>query len=120
MIVLTISDRQKPFNYTPPVVVANNPHVPVIGNQTLYNEIKRRDAVIKDLIKDFKYVVGARVEPKDEEDLKKWGVCNILSICSEYIYLEKDFKWPKNDNPMIVTASSDNGEIFYATTNYFK
>jgi hypothetical protein len=120
MIVLTISDRQKPSSYTPPVVVTNNVHVPLIGNQTLYNEIKRRDAVIKDLIKDFKYVVGATIEPKDEENLKKYGVCQILGICSEYIHLEKDFKWPKNDNPMIITASSDNGEIFYATTNYFK
>jgi len=80
----------------------------------------RRDRVIKDLVKTFKHAVGAKVEPHNADDFKKWGLCTIMGICSEYIHLEKDFKWPKNDNPMIITASSDTGEIFYATTNYFK
>jgi hypothetical protein len=117
MIVLTISDRIKP---TPPVVYTGNHHVQPALNTTVYQEVLRRDKVIKDLVKGFKHVVGAKVAPKNDADFDKWGMCQIIGICSEYIHLEKDFKWPKNDNPMIITASSENGEIFYATTNYFK
>jgi hypothetical protein len=120
MIVLNISDRVKPPPPFTPVVYTGNQHVPAVSTGTVYQEVLRRDKVIKDLVKEFKHVVGDEIEPKHEDDLKKYGVCKVLGICSEYIHLEKDFKWPKNDNPMIITASSDNGEIFYATTNYFK
>ncbi len=119
MIVLNITERIKP---TPVVtyVQHTNPHVPAAVNTTVYQEVMRRDKVVKDLVKDFKHVVGSRVEPKNDADVTKWGTCTVIGICSEYIHLEKDHKWPKNDNPMIITASSESGEIFYATTNFFK
>lgn len=120
MIVLKITERIKP---TPPVVSWTAPKAPYVQptvNTAIYAEVSRRDAVIKQLVKDFKHVVGDVLEPANPDDLKKWGKCLIIGICSEYIHLEKDHKWPANDNPMIITASSDNGEIFYATTNYFK
>ncbi len=119
MIITFISDRIKPPPPMVPFVQQNNSHIPSITN-TVYQEVMRRDKVIKDLVKDFKHVVGAEVEPNNEDDVKKWGKCTIMGICSQYIHLEKDFKWPKNDNPMIITASSEHGEVFYATTNFFK
>lgn len=119
MIVLTISDRIKPVPFTP--VVYNSPHLPATTpNNEVYQEVLRKDKIIKELVAAFKHPVGAEVEPKSAEHFLKWGKCKILGICSEYIHLEKDFKWPKGDNPMIVTACSEAGEIFYATTNFFK
>jgi len=115
MITTTITNRKQPTVISYPAV-----YTPPVHNLTLYNEVKQRDLIIVDLFKKFKYKPGDSVEPASEDELKKYGVCTILSVVDKYIMLEKDFKWPKNDNPMIVTASSDNGEIFYATTNYFK
>jgi hypothetical protein len=120
MIVTHITNRIKPppaATWTAPVV--NYPALPAVSSP-LCQEVLRKDKVIKDLVKDFKHVVGSVVYPKTEEGFKRWGKCQVLGICSEYIHLEKDFKWPKDDNPMIITASSETGEIFYATTNFFK
>lgn len=122
MIVYKITERVKPqvyptTNWVSPVIPNSSP---ILDTGKLYQEIRRRDGIIKALVKEFKHAVGAEVEPKDPIALEKWGKCTIMGICQEYVHLEKDFKWPKNDNPMIVTASSEQGEIFYATTNYFK
>jgi len=122
MLTFTITNREKPVVYTPAVyqqpvinsVVANT------AAQNLFNEIKRREQVITELVKQFKYNAGDTIIPADEEDFKKYGTCTVMAICDQYIHLGKDFKWPKNDNPMIVTASSEAGELFFATTNYFK
>ena len=122
MIVLRITERVKPIPVPAPWVppVSHLPHSGSSFANELYKEIKRKDDIIKALVKDFKHKVGDTVEPAKEEALAEWGKCKIMNICSEYIHLGKDFEWPKNDNPMIITASSEAGEIFYATTNYFK
>lgn len=121
MIVLHITERVKPTVITYPATnwKAPTPQQPA-ANAELFKEIQRRDKVIKDLVRDFKHVVGSKVTPAREEDEKEWGVCQVIAICTEYIHLEKDHKWPKNDNPMIVTCFTEHGEIFNATTNYFK
>lgn len=118
MIVLTITDRIKAPVYQTPAPFVNN-YAPSV-NTAIFLEAQRRDKLMKDLVRSFNHVVGDTVVPKNEADAKTWGKCTIMGICSEYIHLEKDFKWPKNDNPMIITCSSETGEIFYATTNYFK
>ncbi len=119
MIVLTVSERIKPTPVVP-FVQNTNQHLPQTHAATVYQEVMRRDKLIKELVNAFKHKVGDEIEPAKQEDFDKYGKCTIMGICAAYIHLEKDFKWPKNDNPMIVTASSENGEIFYATTNYFK
>lgn len=122
MIVIKITERIKPLPLPPPTITYppfNNSYTPTV-NGKIYADIQRKNKIIQDLVKEFKYKVGDRVEPREERDKEKWGECTIISVVSQYIHLEKDFKWPANDNPMIVTACTDTGEIFYATTNYFK
>ena len=119
MIIYKITDRVKPAPLPAPWVAPVS-HLPQAHGAEIYKEIRRKDDIIKKLVKDFKHKVGDKVEPASEEAKAKWGTCEVIGICTDYIYLEKDFKWPKNDNPMIVTAASETGEIFWATTNYFK
>ena len=122
MIVLTITNRKKPTVFTPalPAPVVNNTAMPYVTNLAIYNEAKRRNAIIKELVKTFNYKVGDVVDCSNPQDQTKWGSCTILNVLDDYQHMEKDHKWPGNDNPMIVTASSAAGEIFFATTNYFK
>lgn len=121
MIFTTITSRKRPTPpaRTPPPVV-NNTALPYVTNLAIYNEAKRRNNIIKQLVKEFKYKSGDVVECKNPQDQAKWGSCTIISVLDDYQHMEKDHKWPANDNPMIVTASSNVGEIFYATTNYFQ
>lgn len=120
MIISTITPRKKPVVYTP---VVHTPVIPihqgVVHSTAIYAEVKRRETIVEALFKEFPYKANDVVAPSDPQDLEKWGHCTILSVVDRYIHLGKDFKWPKNDNPMIVTASSESGEIFFATTNYF-
>jgi len=119
MIVTTITNRKTPTpttTYTPTVYQPTTP----AANLAIFNEVTRRDKIVKELFKGFKHVKGDKVNPSNAEDVEKFGKCTIISVVDSYIQLEKDFKWPANDNPMIVTASSTDGEIFYATTNYFE
>ena len=120
MIFTTITSRKKPTAYVTPPPVVNNTALPYVTNLAIYNEAKRRDKIIKELSKEFKYKSGDVVECKNPQDQAKWGSCTIISVLDDYKYMEKDHKWPANDNPMIVTASSQEGEIFYATTYSFK
>ena len=120
MIFTTITSRKKPVVYSPPPPVVNNTALPYVTNLAIYNEAKRRNNIIKQLVKEFKYKSGDVVECKNPADQTRWGQCTIISVLDDYQHMEKDHKWPANDNPMIVTASSNVGEIFYATTNYFQ
>ena len=120
MIVRTITNRKKPVVYSTPAPVVNNTALPYVTNLAIYNEAKRRNNIIKQLVKEFKYKSGDVVECKNPADQTRWGQCTIISVLDDYQHMEKDHKWPANDNPMIVTASSNVGEIFYATTNYFQ
>ena len=120
MIFTTITSRKKPVVCSPPPLVVNNTALPYVTNLAIYNEAKRRNNIIKQLVKEFKYKSGDVVECKNPADQTRWGQCTIISVLDDYQHMEKDHKWPANDNPMIVTASSNVGEIFYATTNYFQ
>lgn len=120
MIVIKFPNIVKPTPVVSYVAPTPSPMSYGISNQSIINEVQRRDKIIKELVKEFPYKVGDYIIPQKEEDQKKWGKCTVLAICSEYIHLSKDDKWPKNDNPLIVTVSAETGEIFFATTNYFK
>lgn len=123
MITINITPRKKPpAPYTPPAVQYTNPpyNHTYANNVAMYNEIMRRDKIVKELFNKFQYKAGDEIVPKNEDAQKKWGKCKVMGVVSEYVHLEKDYKWPKNDNPMIVTVAAESGEMFYATTNYFK
>lgn len=121
MLITTITNRKKPFVYQhpAPVVIPNTPQ-PYVSNMAIYNEAKRRNAIIKDLVKNFKHKKGDKLICSNVDDVARWGECTLISIVDDYQHMEKDHKWPPNDNPMIITAAAENGEIFFATTNYFK
>lgn len=122
MIITTITNRKKPAVWppAPPAPVVNPANLPYVTNLAIYNEAKRRNNIIKELVKSFIYKKGDVVECANPRDTEKWGQCTILNVLDDYQHMEKDHKWPANDNPMIVTAAAENGEIFFATTNYFK
>jgi len=114
MITLTISNKKQHTVVTPVVTtVVDNP------STGIFAEAVRREKIVKELAEGFKFKQGDKVLPKDPAAFAQWGECTVMAVCSDYIHLGKDHVWPKNDNPMIVTASSSVGEIFFATTNYF-
>lgn len=121
MIVTTIFNRKKPPAPFTPTVYTPTPgyNHNQANNFVVYQEVLRRDKIIKDLVKEFKHKPGDELVPKHQDDVDKWGKCTMISIVNDYIHMEKDHKWPKNDNPLILTVSAESGELFYATTNYF-
>lgn len=121
MLTFTITNRKNLPTYTPAVYQHPPPIVSSSAiSPTIFSEIMRREKIITGLVETFPHKVGDLVEPVNPQDVEKYGKCTIHSICDQYIHLEKDHKWPKNDNPMLVTASCQHGTLFYATTNYFK
>lgn len=118
MIKLVLEDRRKPVVYTPPTPWKAPSTVvqPSVTNIAVYNEARRRDNIIKELLKDFKLVEGQIVEAAvtgQEFILNK--------ICRSYSHMGADVDWPANDNPMIVTITSTKDQsVCFCTTNYLK
>ena len=116
MLKFVLADRKKPpvpFVYKAPTVAQQ----PAAVNIELFNEARRRDNIIKELVKKLPYKVGDKVVPADPN--KKEESATIVGICTTYAHLGHEYTWPKNDNPMIVTARKDkDGTIYFCTTNY--
>jgi hypothetical protein len=84
-----------------------------------YEEFKRRDEIVQELFRMCPYIKGDRVVPKDAEKRRKYGIMTIQGMCRSLFDLEHDdIAWPPNDNPMIVTCSTESGEMT-CTTNFF-
>ena len=87
----------------------------------VYKEIARRNAIISELVGKCPYKAGDIVQVVGEKDREKEGDCQVVGMVTAYYLLEKDNKWPKDDNPMIVTARSfKNNTTFFCTTNYLE
>lgn len=85
-----------------------------------YEEFKRRDEIIHELFRMCPYVKGDRVVPKDANKRKQYGILTIVGICRDLFDLEHDnVTWPLNDNPMIVTCTSEKEGDMWCTTNFF-
>ena len=117
MLMLTISNRKKPVSYT--YVPPTNNHVAASNavNLSIYNEAKRRSAIVQKLAEECTYTEGdivATIKPSD-------GDIRVIRICRDYIHMGKDEDWPKSDNPFLVTAQyvKDN-KIFNCTINYLQ
>lgn len=90
-----------------------------------YNEDKRRDAIIAELVRKSQLAPGMLVRPANDDTYQLKGLATITAIASTYAEWkgnleEKDVKWPPGDNPMIVHARyEDDGFCVEATINYF-
>lgn len=120
MLMLTISNRKKPVSYTyiPPTNnhAAASAHTPV--NLSIYNEAKRRSAIVEKYARECPYKEGdivSTIKPSV-------GDVQVMRICREYIHMGKDEEWPTSDNPYLVTAQYVNAphKIFNCTINYLQ
>jgi len=115
MLKIVLEDRRKPVVYTPPAPW-KAPSTPAVTNIAVYNEARRRDNIIKELVKEFKMVEGQIVKPTatNQEYI-------INAICRSYAHMGNDVDWPASDNPMIVTITSTKDQsVCFCTTNYLK
>ena len=116
--MLTISNRKKPVSYTYVPPPSGN-HVAATNavNLSIYNEAKRRSAIVQKLAEECTYKEGdlvSTIKPSDSD-------ARVLRICREYIHMGKDEEWPKSDNPFLVTAQYVNSNtIFNCTINYLQ
>ena len=86
------------------------------------DEYRRRDALIRNAVKDIKYKVGDLVFPYTVEEYEKKGKCRILHIATNYSMLEKDYKWIEGQMPFLVQAQASTTEYstFLATPGFFR
>lgn len=121
MLEFTLKNRKSPF-----IPAFPKPHVPVHNNQQQSNggsswaEVLRRDKIIKELAKACGFTVGQVVVPVHIDDDKQYGDCIVIGVAHTYTQYGKDVNWPKNDNPMILTLTTQIGETIFATTNFVK
>lgn len=83
-------------------------------------EFIRRDALIKQLATEFPMQAGDSAFPVNRKDYELYGPCLIFGVCRSYKEFGFKSKWPKNDNPMIVTFHPIKlkGQHIWCTTNY--
>jgi hypothetical protein len=121
VLEFTLKNRKSPyipaFPKTTPVVY-NNQQASNGGSS--WSEVLRRDKIIKELANSCGFILGQMVIPVHIDDDKKYGNCVVIGIARTYTEYGKDVNWPKNDNPMILTLTTENGETIFATTNFVK
>lgn len=89
--------------------------------QVFYARWADRQKILDTLIKDLKYTKGDKVTPVTEEGKKKYGTaCVVTNLLTKYSQFGKDEKWPDTNNPMIVECRTEDGIIFWCTTNYME
>jgi len=98
--------------------------VAFLPNSITNTEWARRQAILEKLALECPYIVGDVVRPSNAMDFEKDGFYTITHIAETYSDWKgptgKDSNWPKNDNPMIVTAQRvKDGYVSIATVNYF-
>jgi len=94
----------------------NGPTIPAVSNIAVYNETRRRDNIIKELVKECKFTEGeiALSAAANEEYI-------VHRICKCYAHMGADVEWPASDNPMIVTIIAVKDKtVSFCTTNYLK
>lgn len=85
-----------------------------------FTEAKRRDEIVRKLVKDCPYSVGETVEVNSDPGKEKYGATAlVMGIAQNYIQLGKE-EWPEGDNPLIVHARADDDTEFFCTVNYLR
>lgn len=69
-------------------------------------EFVRRDNIVRDLYAKTKLEAGDTAYPIHAKAYEESGACIIVGVCKSLHDFSADSKWPKNDNPMIVSFHS--------------
>lgn len=123
MLKFVIANRKKEtpvVSYFPGTTY--HPPAPVMPFTDLHmREITRRENIIAELIRTMPYIKGSVCVAAKAEDEEKLGDILVVDVAKQYADLGKDYKWPQNDNPMLVTGKSLKDEsVFFCTINYLK
>jgi hypothetical protein len=82
-------------------------------------EVRRRNDIIHHKFMECKVMKGQVVYPKDKSEINKYGSLTIRGVCRNIF----DFgatDWPKDDNPMIVSARPEKQSYeIICTVDYF-
>lgn len=87
-------------------------------------EENRRDARIRELLRESAIWIGQKVRPADDDEFNKSGHAYIIGLARSYkewigSNAENAKEW--SENPLIVAARYDkNSFVVNATVNYFK
>lgn len=83
-------------------------------------EYVRRDNIIKELYGKCTFDTGDIMFPDDPKGYAEYGPVLIIGVCQSYSDFAPGDKWPKNDNPMIVTFCpvSNKSQHVFCTVNY--
>ena len=123
MIHIKIPGIKKKEVYWPPVLVPQTTTTPVNNVvQSISDEAKRRDDIVRKLYQEFPLNPGDTATPSDETIAKKVGMkLIIMAVAKSYADLGKDDKWPEDNNPLMVHIKSyDKNCDFFVTTNAIK
>lgn len=95
---------------------------PTPTGESLAYKFAERDRIVKELFRKCPYWVGHKVIPETEAGQKKYGTDIVVTgVCSSYAHMGKDEAWPTNDNPMIVSAYSNDKKMhFFCTIDFLK
>lgn len=83
-------------------------------------EFVRRNLVVENLYKTIPLKKGDTVYPIDAKEYEKVGACVVVGVCSSLFDFAPDSKWPKDDNPLLISfyPLSDEQNHFVCTTGY--
>lgn len=83
-------------------------------------EFVRRDNIVRDLYFKTKLEAGDTAYPVHPKAYQESGACYVVGVCKSLHDFSPDSKWPKNDNPMIVSFHSmeDPSNTFVCTYDY--
>ena len=84
-------------------------------------EYCRRNTVVQVLSTQCGFYNGETVYPVERDEFELYGQCQIVGVCRNMSDLGLDFKWPENDNPMILTFRSSKPtqkNHIFCTTNF--
>jgi hypothetical protein len=119
------SIRPKPTNHYP-IVMGQGSGRPDWKDKQLAEklhisaeEVVRRDLVVKHKWMEFRGVRGQVVEAANANQRKQYGKLTIIGCVKSVFDIEND-KWPKDDNPLTVSAISEKEGNIIAATDFFK
>lgn len=84
-------------------------------------EFERRSKIVREAYTKTKLKVKGMYLPEDEKYVKEFGVCTITEIIRSMWEWPVGKKWPKDDDPTIVsfTALGFPGKTYFASVDWF-
>jgi len=105
--------------YYPVSTPANTTEIrPLTASRRTVNVVVERDKIIREWAAKCTYKPGDTAYPTSDEGREKYGECFVRGIAKSYAEYG-NYAWPKNNNPMIVSAWSTKQKAeFVCTINY--